>query len=139
MSAGQPVVPSGGGAAKPPDMSKNARGRNLALPEVLVACMAAGRANEECGESTVEVRGAAMARFFREYAQQLHEEVDWPVLCACVVPAVCCAGHSAGTAPAYARGRIPRTGPVMVMQTGRAHFRVYWHTSSSSRPELLAA
>ena len=50
MSAGQPVVPSGGGAAKPPDMSKNARGRNLALPEVLVACMAAGRANEECGE-----------------------------------------------------------------------------------------
>ena len=83
MSGGEPVAASVGGAglgdAAEAQQAKNARTRNWAPEEVLVACMAASRTNTEQGESPITVRGPAMARLFEEYAMQLEKQDEWHV------------------------------------------------------------
>ena len=67
------------GVAAPARAPAPRKSRNWTLEEVLVACMAASRANMEMGEAKVETRAAAMARFFRSFAEQLEQDEQWNV------------------------------------------------------------
>ena len=79
MAQGAPEAVSVGSSAEEPEPTKSGRNRNWAVEEVLAACMAAGRANEESATATAETRGALMAKYFLKYAEQFEEDGQWPV------------------------------------------------------------